>query len=59
MVQLAFHRWQPEQLCGGLMFRSVTNWAAAAAPDFAAIVAESRLKMSAFSRTKLAGSSWD
>src|ERR1043165_1158041 len=26
MVKLAFHRWQPEQLCGGLMFQSCTNF---------------------------------
>src|SRR5690606_13654515 len=26
MGKLAFHRWQPEQLCGGITFQSWTNF---------------------------------
>ena len=38
MVKFAFHRWQPEQLCGGLIFQSWTNFSPASTPALAAMV---------------------
>src|SRR5215217_6347638 len=43
MFEFAFHRWQPVQLCGGLIFQSCTNFSPAATPDFAAMVSEFKL----------------